>query len=164
MARVCVLLAACLLSLLLLLSTAQQQQQEYSLEAFSNVTSCLPFNVLISPSSQDGGTSSSSGSHSLRVDAAPGAAAALRAAAVNGTLFLGFNRSFESTTPLKVTISLPAAGLVAVDNRGQGNVIINPGFSASSSPSGRVVALTTSAGNILARGLSTPQLVIKAGG
>lgn len=92
------------------------------LPAFGNITSCLPLNVLVKPSAQG-----SSNAYSLATDAGAEVAAALRAVVVNGTLFLGFNKSFESTTPIRVTVSLPADKLQTVENKGVGQLIINPG-------------------------------------
>lgn len=93
-----------------------------TLPAFGNITSCLPLNVLVKPSAQG-----SSNAYSLATDAGAEVAAALRAVVVDGTLFLGFNKSFESTTPIRVTVSLPADKLQSVENKGVGQLIINPG-------------------------------------
>lgn len=92
------------------------------LPAFANITSCLPLNVLLKPSSQG-----SSNAYSLATDAGAEVAAALRGVVVDGTLFLGFNKSFESSTPIRVTVSLPADKLQTVENKGVGQLIINPG-------------------------------------
>jgi hypothetical protein len=40
---------------------------------------------------------------------------------------VGFNRSFDSTSPIRVTVALPADQLASVVNKGMGNVILNPG-------------------------------------
>jgi hypothetical protein len=43
------------------------------------------------------------------------------------TLYLGFNQSFESPEAISINITLPAGQLVRVDNRGTGDIILNPG-------------------------------------
>lgn len=103
-------------------STPTPQQQQFNLAAFSNITSCLPFNVLITAS-----PAGSPNAYQLSSQVAPEVSAALRVAVNDGTLFLGFNRSFESTQPIRVTASLPADKLKAVTNQGMGSIIINPG-------------------------------------
>jgi hypothetical protein len=96
-----------------------------NLEAFTKVTSCLPFNILIKPSA-----SGSSNGYVLSTSVGPEVDAALRAAVVNSTLYLGFNRKFETTDPIRLTVSLPADKLQAVENKAMGSIIINPGGSA----------------------------------
>jgi hypothetical protein len=93
-----------------------------NLEAFTNITSCLPFNVLIKLSA-----SGSSNGYMLSTSVGPEVDAALRAAVVNSTLYLGSNRKFETTDAIRVTISLPADKLQAVENKAMGSIIINPG-------------------------------------
>lgn len=88
------------------------------LPAFTNITSCVPLNILITPSDD--------GAHTLSVAGTPDAHGALTATVVNSTLFLGFNRSFESTQPIRITVSLPADKLSAVEGS-MGYVIVNPG-------------------------------------
>ena len=93
---------------------------QYNLAAFRNITSCLPFNVLIAPSG-------SSNAYTLVTSVSPEVDAALRVAVANNTLFLGFNKSFETTAPIRITVSLPADKLQVVQNKGVGSIIINPG-------------------------------------
>lgn len=95
--------------------------KQFELADFTSIVSCLPFNVLITAS--PAGVSRAS----LSTSVVPEVSAALRVAVVNNTLYLGFNKSFESTLPLRVTVSMPANKLQAVENRGAGNIIINPG-------------------------------------
>jgi hypothetical protein len=96
---------------------------QFNLAAFTNITSCLPFNILITPSA----TGSSSTGYTLTTSVAPEVDAALNVAVANSTLYLGFNRRFDSTVPIRVTVSMPADKLEVVENKGMGNVIINPG-------------------------------------
>jgi hypothetical protein len=96
--------------------------RQLNLEAFTKVTSCLPFNILIKPSA-----SRSSNGYVLSTSVGPEVDAALRAAVVNSTLYLGFNRKFETTDPIRLTVSLPADKLQAVENKAMGSSIINPG-------------------------------------
>lgn len=100
---------------------ATASTNSFTLAAFANVTSCLPFNVLITASPAGGST------YSLSTTLVPEVSAALHVAVANSTLFLGFNRSFESTLPIRVTVSMPADKLQAVENKGIGSIIINPG-------------------------------------
>lgn len=95
--------------------------KQFELADFTSIVSCLPFNVLITAS--PAGVSRAS----LSTSVVPEVSAALRVAVVNNTLHLGFNKSFESTLPLRVTVSMPANKLQAVENRGAGSIIINPG-------------------------------------
>jgi hypothetical protein len=44
-----------------------------------------------------------------------------------GTLFLGFNTSFQTSQPIRLTVALPGAQLANVTNHGLGSVFINPG-------------------------------------
>lgn len=98
------------------------EPRQLNLEAFTNITFCLPFNVLVKPSA-----SGSSNGYMLTTSVGTEADAALRAAVVNSTLYLGFNRKFETTDPIRLTISLPADKLRAVENKAMGSIIINPG-------------------------------------
>jgi len=93
---------------------------QYNLAAFSNITSCLPFNVLIKPSG-------SSTEHTLVTAVSPEVDAALRIAVANNTLYLGFNKTFETTSAIRVTVSLPADKLQYMENKGVGSIIIYPG-------------------------------------
>lgn len=129
-------LAACVCALMLAASSSMAQPQTadaagsppqsagspglYNLAPFSNITSCLPFNILIAPSS-------STTAHTLITSVSPEVEAALRIAVTNNTLYLGFNKSFETTGPIKITVTLPASKLQVVENKGAGSVIINPG-------------------------------------
>jgi hypothetical protein len=104
---------------------------QFTLAAFTNITSCLPFNILIKPSA----TGSSSTGYTLTTSVAPEVNAALNVAVANSTLYLGFNRRFESTVPIRVTVTMPADKLEVVANKGMGNIIINPGKAAGRAPS-----------------------------
>jgi hypothetical protein len=95
--------------------------KQFELADFTSIVSCLPFNVLITAS--PAGVSRAS----LSTSVVPEVSAALRVAVVNNTLYLGFTKSFESTLPLRVTVSMPANKLQAIENRGTGSIIINPG-------------------------------------
>lgn len=94
---------------------------QFNLAAFSNITSCLPFNVLIKPGAKG------STEYTLTTSVAPEVDAALRIAVSENTLYLGFNRSFESTVPIRITVTMPADKLEVIDNKGMGHIILNPG-------------------------------------
>lgn len=96
---------------------------QFNLAAFTNITSCLPFNILIKPSA----SGSSSTGYALTKSVAPEVNAALNVSVADGTLYLGFNRKFESTVPIRVTVTMPAGKLEVVENQGMGAIIINPG-------------------------------------
>jgi hypothetical protein len=92
----------------------------YTLNPFTAIVSCVPFNFLVSPSA-DANTYTVSSSVNAAVQAA------VRLRVEDKTLYLGFNQSFESPEAIRVNISLPAGQLMRVENRGMGDIIINPG-------------------------------------
>lgn len=124
----------------------------YNLNPFNTIVSCVPFNILVSPSS-DNTTYSVTTALNAQVDAA------LRFRVQNQTLYVGFNRSFDSPEVIKVNITMPASQLWSVTNYGLGDVYLNPGFSTDNT-----TLLARGTGRLFARGLNTTALNITSSG
>jgi hypothetical protein len=92
----------------------------FNLNPFNTIVSCVPFNFLVSPSAN---------AETYRVSSSVNAEvqAAVRLRVEDKTLYLGFNQSFESPEAIRINITLPAGQLARVENRGTGDIILNPG-------------------------------------
>jgi hypothetical protein len=96
------------------------QVQTRALDPFSRVALCVPFTVLVQPSS----------AYQLTVDAETAVQQAVSVLIDGDTLILE-SSAFTTQQQIKVTVGLPASKLSAVTARGTAPVIVSPGFSAA---------------------------------
>ena len=96
------------------------QVETKQLDAFSRVAACVPFTVLVEPST----------AHQVIVDAEPSVHQAITTLIDGSTLLLEAS-ALTTTQQIKVTVGLPASNLSAITARGTGPVIVSPGFSSS---------------------------------
>ena len=94
--------------------------QTRALDPFSRVALCVPFTVLVQPSS----------AYQLTVDAETAVQQAVSVLIDGDTLILE-SSAFTTHQQIKVTVGLPASKLSAVTARGTAPVIVSPGFSAA---------------------------------
>ncbi|KAL4457556.1 hypothetical protein ABPG75_012421 [Micractinium tetrahymenae] len=128
MARLLFLLTTCAACLGPLLVAGQQDGGGVPIQElpqFSVVQVCVPFNVLISPST-------GSPAYGLQVSAEPAVSDAIKWTVSNGTLALETG-GFVTSQPIKVVIYLPADQFTELDHLGQlSNVYVADGFNPPS--------------------------------
>ena len=93
---------------------AELQSSVQQLQPFTNITSCVPFNVLIQPNASDSNT------YTLTAAAEPAVLSSLNATVSNGTLFLQTSGNFSTQRPIQVALTLPAGQLQALEHYGTG--------------------------------------------
>ena len=72
-------------------------EEDFALDAFTGIQVCLPYNVVVAPST---------GNHSLTIEASLDVLQALSATVSNGTLQLQTDDDFVTDQPIKLTVSL----------------------------------------------------------
>lgn len=101
-------------------ATTMSQVETRALDPFSRVATCVPFTVLVQPST----------GYQLTVDAEPSVHQAITTLIDGNTLILEAS-ALNTIQQIKVTVGLPASNLSAITARGTAPVIVSPGFSAS---------------------------------
>lgn len=120
------------------------------LEPFDSISICAPLNVLVVPSTN--------GASQIRIEA--DMASSLSATVSGSRLSIETTGSMQANNDIKVTVSLPATALRALEVRSSLNVYLAPGFVS------KALQLTTGqlGGTIAASQLSAEQLSIFAAG
>jgi hypothetical protein len=122
-----------------------------TLAPFNSVVACAPVNILITPVPEASGYTAS-------LDAEAQVRLAITFRVENETLYIGTNRSFATSEPVKLNISLPSNALAAVQALGSW-VVLSPGF--------QVQQLNLSAAGVaavLATRVNVTQLIVTATG
>lgn len=121
-----------------------------TLDAFNSISVCVPINVLVVPSSD--------GISNILIEADQ--AHSIRATVSGEQLSIENTDSIKTTSPIKVTVSLPAAALQAVKTQSMSDVYLAPGFVLEH------LSLTTGqlGGSIAASQLTAEQLSISTAG
>ncbi|EFN53910.1 hypothetical protein CHLNCDRAFT_136105 [Chlorella variabilis] len=130
-----VLRTAAVLACLLAAASAQQaaqqaaplQAQQVPLEPFVEVDICLPVSVLIKPDA------AANAGYSIALEAEQAVLSALSYNVTDSVLLLGSTADFVTSRPIKVTVTMPAGALQAVNHQGTGaEVFVAPGFTLPS--------------------------------
>ena len=95
------------------------QVETRQLNAFSRVATCVPFTVLVQPST----------GYQVAIDAEPSVHEAITTLVDGSTLILEAS-ALTTQQQIKVTVGLPASNLTAITARGTAPVIVSPGFSS----------------------------------
>lgn len=101
-------------------SSAYSQVETRPLDPFTRVALCVPFTVLVQPST----------GYQVTIEAESAVREAVTALIDGNTLILEAS-AFTTQQQIKVTVGLPASNLSSVTARGTAPVIVSPGFSSS---------------------------------
>lgn len=121
-----------------------------SMEPFSKIVHCAPFNVMITPNAD----------YKVAVNAEEDVKAAVSPIVHGDTLHLEVKQGFRTDKPIKVEIGLPRDKLQSVRNQApESDIAVSEGFKAQ-----RFTATNTGSGNILFRGLDAQEATFNNNG
>jgi hypothetical protein len=141
----------------LAMARAQLEKKEVTLDAFNGIENCAPFNALVAPSAGN--------AYAITLEAEPVALSSLSYIVDAGILSLGVNGSFNSTQPIKVTVTLPASALASLQTTVTGMLFTAPGFQSSSlsinvGGTGRVVVNNVKADLVVVTSRGTADVIV----
>lgn len=91
-----------------------------TLEPFTAIRTCLPFNLLVTPSDDD--------SYSFTIDADKSIEQALKLEVADSLLTVTTSKGFNSTTAIKAWVSLPKDKLLKIEKSAAADLVVGEGF------------------------------------
>lgn len=118
------------------------------LEAFSGIRTCLPFNLLIKPSS---------GEYSLTVDSDKAIDTAISSEVSAGVLELTTKTGFNVSQPIKVWVTLPSNKLENIVKSAASDVVVQQGFKVK-----KLDVLVNGLGQLIINDIRVDDLVLES--